>query len=118
MHKVELKSAKRMSNNTPKYHFVFSATIYHWMLVIRSGDGQLEFLANGVDTNDDLPWDMEVVDSRLEDGISDLTSWIHYKHTTVSLSQDLNVVVKVPERLRRLIARYSKYKDESTSSLH
>ena len=73
--------------------------MYHWVLVFRSGDGQFEFLANGVETNDNLSWDMEVVDSGLEDGISNLTSRIHNKHTTVSLSQDLNVVIEVPERL-------------------
>ena len=83
--------------------------MYHWVLVFRSGDGQFEFLANGVETNDNLSWDMEVVDSGLEDGISNLTSRIHNKHTTVSLSQDLNVVVKISERFRRFIAKYSKF---------
>ena len=72
--------------------------MYHWVLVFRSRDGQFEFLANGVETNDNLSWDVQVVDSRLEDGVSDFTSRIHNKHTTVSLSQNLNVVVKVPVR--------------------
>ena len=67
------------------------------VIIGRSGDGELEFFPDGVDTNDNLPGHMDVVDPGLSDGKSFLPHGVQSHHTVGSLSHHVDLILEVPE---------------------
>jgi hypothetical protein len=54
-------------------------------------------MTEGCETNEQFARNVSMVDPGLEDGIGDLAARIHDHHSTVALTQDVDVIVNSPE---------------------
>ena len=72
--------------------------------MIIPGDRHSESFLDTVDTNEDLPWDMDMVDSGLENAERKFLTRVHDHHTIMSIAEDVEFIFKVSEEKSTLIA--------------
>ena len=73
-------------------------------ILIIPGDRHSELFLDKIDTNEDLPWDMDMVDSGLENAERKFLTRVHDHHTIMSIAEDVEFIFKVSEEKSTLIA--------------
>ena len=75
-----------------------------WIINSRPGNGHSELFLDEIDTNEDLPWNMDMVDSGLENAERKFLTRVHDHHTIMSIAEDVEFIFKVSEEKSTLIA--------------
>ena len=69
----------------------------HGVIVSRALDADLEFLSARVEAEDNLAWEVSVVDAVLDYSIGNLASGVEDHHDIDALREEVSIIVNIPE---------------------